>query len=63
MKYFTNVIDWFLKDQGASSDFVDFKQHITISEGIDWDLKNLPIPKFPITLSNEYYGTWEEGKD
>ena len=52
-----------LRNLGASSDHERLIPHITISEGISWDIANLPLPKFPITLSNEYYGTWEEGKE
>ncbi len=52
-----------LRNLGASSDHEIFKPHITISEGVEWDLKNIPFPKFPIILSNEYYGTWEENKE
>ncbi len=54
---------WQLRDQGASSDFVDFKSHITISENTLWDVPNFPLPKFPITLSSEYYSTWDEDNE
>lgn len=60
-RFFERYIE--LRNLGASSDFETIKPHITISEKIQWDLSNLPIPKFPITLSSEYYGTWEENKE
>lgn len=57
-----------LRNLGASSDFDHFTSHITIGPIKIWEMydqleyltKAIPSPKFPITLSNEYYGTWEE---
>jgi hypothetical protein len=51
-----------LRNLGATSDHDRFTPHITIQEGLNF-IPNYPLPKFPITLSNEYYGTWEENKE
>ncbi len=52
-----------LRNLGATSDHDHFKSHITISNTEFWDVTNMIRPDFPITLSNEYYGTWEENKE
>ena len=60
-----------LRNLGASSDFDHFTSHITIGPINIWERydqleylsKAIPPPNFPITLSNEYYGTWEEDKE
>jgi hypothetical protein len=52
-----------LRNFGATADHEYFKSHITISPPISpnkWDITKLHTPRFPITLSNEYYGTWKE---
>jgi hypothetical protein len=59
-RFFNRHIE--LRNLGASSDHDHFTPHITIQEGLNF-IPNYTLPKFPITLSNEYYGTWEEGKD
>lgn len=44
-----------LRDAGASWDYDTFQSHISIGvRGVHYTL-----PDFPITLSNEYYQTWE----
>jgi hypothetical protein len=63
-RFFQRYIE--LRNLGATSDFDHFKSHITISPPItpnEWNISKLNIPDFPIILSNEYYGTWEENKE
>lgn len=55
-----------LRNLGASSDHEYLIPHITISPPISpnkWDISKLNLPEFTITLSSEYYGTWEENNE
>jgi hypothetical protein len=68
-RFFQRYIE--LRNLGATSDYDHFISHITIGPISRWEVYDqieflthaMPPPKFPITLSNEYYGTWEEGKN
>lgn len=64
-RFFQRYIE--LRNLGATSDFDHFISHITIGPSKNFEiynqLENIPIPDFPITLSHEYYRTWEEEKE